>query len=173
MGKFGNMLIILIIVQAVLIIFHGQDCVTYTSTNFTLGTEGVNITESGGNVTTTCGSVWEIVTNPDRWNSLTFIATFVLVAGALGAIGAIAGTYFGFTTDFIVFAPLVASLAAMGVVLTNLYTTLFGPLVSMFGCSSLTGQCAQTVRYILIPLVGIPAFIYFWTLIEWWRGKEG
>jgi len=170
MGKFGNMLIILIIIQAVLIIFHGQDCTTYTSIsgNPLFG----NVTESGGNTTTTCGSVWEIVVNPDRWNSVTFILTFILVAGGLGAAGAIVGTYFGFTTDFIVFAPLIASLAAMGVVFTNLYTTLFNPLVSMFECVDLTGQCAQTVRYILIPLVGIPAFYYFWTLIEWWRGKD-
>ena len=94
MGALSNLVIFLIALQAILILFEGSSPETT--------------------------ALWDVAVNPFEWNSLTLISEIVLIAGALGAAGILAGNVLGIKTDFMIYAVLVGSLLAFGAVISQL-----------------------------------------------------
>jgi len=115
-------------------------------------------------------SLWNFVTTPQNWNNTNFILGLVGIAGTIALAGIIAGTIFGFRTDFIIFAGAIAGLISIGSTFVGLYNVLHDELVSriFIGC----GTSCTPVNWILAITLGPIAFYYVWTVIEWWRGKD-
>lgn len=143
MAKLVTMFILIIVVQAVLTLYIGQDATT--------------------------SQLWTFVTNPTNWNNLDFILGIIGIAGAMGLAGIAIGSQFGFKTDFIIFALAIAGLISIGVIFRDLYNVLNGDLASVF-CSG-NPNCAPAT-WITAIVIGPVAFYYVWTVLEWWRGKD-
>lgn len=115
-------------------------------------------------------AIWNFVMNMDQWSSLTFILSLFAIAGGLALVGIIAGSTFGFKTDFIILAQAIAGFITIGAVFTQFASIVKSELTSRIfvGC---TGSCAPA-NFIVAITVGLLAFYYVWTVIEWWRGKD-
>lgn len=145
MAKLMTMFLILIAIQACLLIYAAPNSLTT--------------------------DLWTFVTNMDNWNNIDFILALVGIAGAIGLTGIVAGTMFGFKTDFLIFAPAVAGLLSMGVVFTQLASTMRSELISRFFPTCDLSNCGP-VTFIIAITIGPIALYYAWTVIEWWRGKD-
>ena|SRR3990167_3007946 len=129
-----------------------------------------------GDTTPESTDIWTFVTNLDNWTNLTFILTFVGIAGGIGLVGIAAGSIFGFKTDFLLLAPAVAGFVYMGVILVNLGRAIRQELLSRIftDCSAIFGSitdCAP-VNFILAITLGPIAFYYVWTVWDWWRSRD-
>jgi len=162
------MFFILIVIQAVLIIYANQD------------------PAGGGDG----GSIWTFIMNMNRWGSKAFTLALIGIAVGIGIVGIIAASMFGFKTDFLIFAPAVFGFISLGVVLTNLAMFLQSQLIALaLSCEGVTGTtivkgivtssyeyCMSSQTYLSTFIVGLIvgplAFYYVWTIIEWWRGKD-
>lgn len=147
MAKLANMFIILIAIQAVLILVYGS--------------------------TPNDSSLWTFVTNPSNWGSSEWIMTFIGIAGTMGVVGLVAGSVFGFKTDFLVLSAVVGGFLSVGVVFTNLTSAIGSDLANLFKCSGdISWISCAPATWIIAITVGPLAFYYVWTVIEWWRGKD-
>ena len=149
MAKLATMFFILIALQAVMTL--------YAAPSYTVDTP-----------------LWEFVTNIDNWSSLNFILGLVGIAGGVALAGIIAGTVFGFKTDFIIFAGAIGGFISIGVVFVNFANMIRDELTAFFGAVDPTctlASCAL-VTWILAITIAPIAFYYVWTVVEWWRGKD-
>ena len=147
MGRFTNLVIFLVALQAVLILFEGQ-----TPTNT---------------------SLWQIVTQPQNWNSLTFILTISAISLGIGAAGAFVGTMFGLKTDFMVFSSMIPGLLSLCVPIIN-FAVMIGKYSAQIFCSpaaiDMTG--CPAAMWMVIITGGVLGVYYLFTVIDWWRSRD-
>jgi hypothetical protein len=119
--------------------------------------------------------IWTFVTGLQSWGTLPFILALVGIAGGIALVGVYAASAFGFKTDFLIFAPAIAGFVSCGIIFTNLAKVLQSSLLNIFTSCDIANKtwatCGQVDTIVAIT-IGIPAFIYVWTIIEWWRGKD-
>jgi len=158
MGRFTNLVIFLVAVQAVLILFEGQ-----TPANTTL---------------------WQIVTQPQNWNSLTFILVIAGISATVAAAGVAIGTVFGIKTDFMVFSSMIPGLLSLCVPIINL-TGVIGKYASNFFCgtpvyvlgvpvsaTAVNWTACPGAAWIVIISGGILGVYYIFTVLDWWRSRD-
>ena len=120
--------------------------------------------------------IWEFVTNFNNWSALTFITAAIGLAGGVFLVGAAISGLAGFKTDFLILAPVIGGLLSIGVVFANLARVIGNDLTNTFfttcDIDHITATSCNAPTIILAVLVGVPAFIYAWTVLEWWRGKD-
>jgi hypothetical protein len=116
--------------------------------------------------------LWLFMINTDQWTTLDIYGTIGLIVSAVVISGITAGSggMFSFRSDNIIWAAAIAGIIAMGVVFINLAGVIRDELISRIftGCNL---NCAP-VTFILAVTIAPVAFYYFWTVIEWWRGKD-
>jgi len=123
-------------------------------------------------------SLWDLVTHPEHWKTTSFVEALLTLSWGMILVGVVAGSIFGFKTDFIIFAPAVAGLIGMGVIIFQLYDVLSSDLAARFGCTYLDPALGPTltncppVQWILWITVSPLAVYYIWTVVENWRGKD-
>ena len=120
------------------------------------------------------GILGSFITNISGWSTLEWILAVLLVAGGLTIVGVVAGSLFGFKSDFIIFAPAIAGLISIGAVFAQFAVVLHGWLTGTFftECSTDISAVCPPAILIIAMTVGPIAFYYVWTVIEWWRGKD-
>lgn len=160
MVKFQTMLVFLIALQICLLIFQDPS----QGNNITMGNSG--------------SLVWDFVTNITNWNGTGFILLFLGVASLALVSGIIAGTTFGFKTDFLLFAGQVAAFISFGGIMVQLanvinnlvYGILYDPAICNAGtaCSNIH----QITVFITASLIGAIAIMYILSVIDWWRRAE-
>ena len=89
-------------------------------------------------------------------------------------VGAVAGTFVGIRiTDFILFAGLVGTVllfvSIFGVFSAIMRNELVGRFGSLTGCSF--ASC-PLIDYTIAVTVAVFAFMYVWTVLDWWRLKD-
>jgi len=144
MAKLFSMFLVLIAIQAVLIIFVGQ--------------EAVNT------------DIWNFITNMSEWGTLDFILAIVGLTG-IGLVGVAAASAFGFKSDFIILAAAIPGLISIGAVFTNLATFVYSQVNGLF-FPTCADPCFKTT-FLVAMTIGPIALYYVWTVLEWWRGKDG
>jgi len=159
MGRFISLVIFLVALQAILILFEGQ-----TPANTTL---------------------WQIATQPQNWNSLTFIASIAAISLGIAAAGAFVGTIVGLKTDFMVFSAMIPGLISLCVPIINL-AMVIGKYASNIFCSTaifdagglplsadtiVWSSCPAAV-WIVVITGGILGVYYIFTVIDWWRSRD-
>jgi hypothetical protein len=189
MAKLQTMILIVVLIQAALVIYgtapggcpdgyevttDNRCCADYNSAT----EEWENCLDDEVDTT----PLWQLFINPTgiNWRSGKFILIFIGLAVALG-FATISATPFigGSRTDTQIFAPAVLGLIGMGyVVFVNLYSFLQRELVGGFfyepgACEITKGVVECNVVSIILLMAMMPVvFIYIWTVVEWWRGKD-
>jgi hypothetical protein len=150
MAKLVVMLIFLIAVALALVIYIGPDATNYPLRNNVL---------------------FLFITNSTGWSSTQILTDLIGVAATVGLAGIIAGSVFGFKTDFLLLSTMVGGLLLIGSILISLNVVFTSQMASIFGCTDLT-TCdpANWVTWIVIAPI---AFLYVWTVLEWWRTPSG
>ena len=149
MAKLINMFLVLVAIQACLILYAAP------------------MTSTGG------GSIWTFMTNIENWNSLTFLLGLMGVATGVGIIGMVAGTAFGFKTDFLIFAVAIPGFISLGATFVLLANVLRDELISrIFVGPTCTLESCDPVTFFVAIIIAPVAFFYIWTVIEWWRGRD-
>jgi len=117
-------------------------------------------------------TVWNFIVNLDQWNWSSFIIVLGGLAAAAALVGISAGGAFRFVTDFLVMGPAIAGLASIGVVFINFGNVIRDELIGRFfvGCGGAV-SCAPA-NILTGVIIGPLAFLYAWTVMEWWRGKD-
>ena len=148
MAKLLTLFILLIAIQACLMIYTAQDPAET--------------------------DLWTFIMNMDNWDNLNFILAIVGIAGGIGVIGLAAGSVFGFKTDFLIMASAIYGLISIGVIFTHLANVVRDELISRFFPLCYEGLITNCniVNLIVALFVGVIAFVYAWTVVEWWRGKD-
>lgn len=144
MAKLFTMFLVLIAIQACLIIYADPSSLTT--------------------------DLWTFLINMDNWNNITFIIGLVAIASAIGLTGIVAGTMFGFKTDFLIMAPAIAGLISMGAVFVQLGSSIKSELAARVFPAC--GAVCLPANFIIAITLGPVALYYAWTVIEWWRGKD-
>ena len=152
MAKLITLILVLIVLQACLLLFNNTNIDTQTDTN-----------------------PWDFVTNIDNWNSLTFVLGFVGIALGIGIVGFAIGSYIGFKTDFVMLAVAIPGLLSLGLILVNFGNVLRNFLISTFfvGCGGVNPQTCAPATWLVAISVGTIAIFYVWTVVDWWRGRDG
>jgi len=149
MAKLVNMFIVLIAIQACLILYQTP------------------MTTTGG------GNIWEFVTSLDNWSSITFLISLIGFAGLAVGVGIVAGV-FGYKSDFLIWAGAIAGFISLGSIFINLANVLRDDLIArVFVGPTCTIESCAPVTYFVGITIGVVAFFYVWTVIEWWRGNVG
>jgi len=148
MARLQTMLIILICIQFCLILYSDQ--------------------------TVQATDTWELVTNSANWNNTTFILSIIGIAGSIGLVGIVAGSIFGFKTDFIIFAIAIPGLISLGLPFVNLYNVLSSEITSRFfpGCGVGIATGCNITNLILATTLGAVFVFYVFTVIDWWRNRD-
>ena len=185
MARLLTMFMVLIALQAVLVLYTAgtaspgnscsihtlggsSECGSHSGCSWDAGTSTCTGTESN--------SLWTFLIQTDKWNSTFFIILMVGMSLTI-LIPAlfIGGATFRFITDFMVFAPAVGFLIAIGVVFMNLAAFIRSEILARIlptWCMTPGGGLCPTGVYILAVFVAPFAFYYMWTVIEWWRGRD-
>lgn len=151
--KLANMILILIVIQAVIVIYDQ----VYDSTSYELDSYADENSQ-----------VWNFVLDPTSWSSSSLlIALLALGAGAAAFIAV--GTFLNTPSDTAMFSPAFVLLIGAGAVpIISLYNV-FSREVAMFGCTSM--PC--TPALILWALSGgFLAVFYILSVLEWWSGRS-
>lgn len=115
-------------------------------------------------------TLWQFAGAPQNWNNTQFVLLFLGVASGITVAGLVAGSTFGFKTDFLVFAVIIGTLISWGVVFAQLYNRVFSDISAYLfgGASSMDNAAGLLTLLIVSPF----ALYYIWTILEWWRGKD-
>lgn len=104
-------------------------------------------------------SLWDIFINPAEWNKLSLLSLMqdsMLIIGAGALIGGLI-----IKNDLMVFSGLSGVLFTFGISLYNLWQQIAKE-------PSFGGAGETIASFIVGPLV----FLYIFTVIEWWRGRD-
>ena len=156
MAKLMTMFFVLICIQAVLMLYAGQDAADT--------------------------QIVEMVFNMQNWGSTAFILSVLGIAAGIGLIGFAAASTFGFKTDFLIFAPAIAGFVSMGVVLTSFamfikkeliaYALYCAPDLATATLASCLVSQQAVANFVIAITIGPLGLYYTWTIVEWWRGKD-
>ena len=127
-------------------------------------------------------SLWQVATNPQNWNNLTFILVITGISlGVLGT-GAFLGAVFGLKTDFMVFSSMVPGFLSLFVPIMN-FAMVIGKYMANIFCSSpiFSGGVPIPANWnwvicpgafwMVIITGGIMGVYYIFTVLDWWRGR--
>jgi hypothetical protein len=185
MAKLQTMMLVLMVMYASLMIYGGNTGQCLDGYFCSTDNQCCLIDD-----TTTCAgscespSLWKLFFNPTGvpLGDGEFILVFIGLAGALAVFAGIAlTTIFGTRTDTQLFAPMVGGLIITGaVIFINLYNFLQREIINLFFISETsvcriaeTGTVSCPVVQIILAISLMPfLFIYIWSVLEWWRGKD-
>jgi hypothetical protein len=124
-------------------------------------------------------AMFSVIMNPESLSTSDLLLIFTGVAATVFVATITVGSIFGFKTDFIILAPVIAGILGIVTVFTQLAGILRSDFGYFFGCHNLATNALQqacmfnpAINIIIALLVGIPAFLFIWTVIDWWRGKD-
>ena len=148
MAKLATMFFLLIAIQACLLIYH--------------------------NPTAEATTIWDFIVGMDQWNSMWFIVTLIGITALVGGIGIAATSLLGVKTDFLIFACAIPGFISMGLIFMNLARVVENELRGrIFYDSCTAGPLGCPPVTLAVGLtIGLIAFYYVWTIIEWWRAKD-
>lgn len=150
MAKLVGFFLVLIAIQACLLIYQNP-CKD----------------EGGVQVCPADSSLWGFMNNPSQWADTQFILLFLGVASGITIVGLVAGSTFGFKTDFLVFAVIIGTLFSWGAITAQLYSVFNNAIAGW-----LFGETCAASRMITLIVIGPFALYYIWTVLEWWRGRD-
>lgn len=157
MVKFQTMLVFMIALQVCLLMFQDPS----QGNNITMGNSG--------------SLIWDFVTNITNWNGTGFILLFLGVASLALVSGIIAGTTFGFKTDFLLFAGQIGAFISFGGIMVQLANVMISGLSGIFYDPSHCGACtgySQIAVFFTAAFIGVIAIIYILSVVDWWRRAE-
>lgn len=179
MSKFSNMMIVLVCIQLAMMFFTGVDynnelaSIEYYNNTLNASTDVVSFGLLGNYNISNGGTFLQTVMHPENIGSLNFFLTFIGISTVMGLVGLVAGSQFGFKTDFLVFAPVVFSFALTAQIFINLWSFMYSNLSAMIGASCVASYtCDNFIRGVLGFCIGLPALYYVLVIIEWWRNSS-
>lgn len=115
--------------------------------------------------------LWGFISNMQNWSSTEFVLAIVGIAGSIALAGVVVGNLFGFKTDFLMFAPAIAGFISIGVVFSQLGSVIQDELTQrIFYTACQTNALCLPATFFATIIVGPFAFLYFWSVVTWWRG---
>jgi hypothetical protein len=187
MAKLITMFFILIAIQAMILVFYNPSDPTAGSSEIEIRLNATSVICPGSTTPISCAAssvdcgcpaastnaLWGFITNIKDWGTLDFVLAFVGLSATLIATGIIAGSVFGFKTDFIIFAGAISGIISIGSVFVQLASIIMKDINTLFTDGArICNNCGPSVL-ITALIVGPFAFYYFWTVLDWWRGRDG
>lgn len=132
--------------------------------------QGTDVTIPGTGGTMSENILYRFITNSNQWSGSNLWDSILGISLAVAGTGIVAGVMLGFVTDFMMFAVAIFGLMSIGFIFIQFQQLFRSELFAFFACTSAeTCKAADWITWVIVAPI---AFLYIWTVVEWWRGKD-